>query len=1155
MARFRVVIAPGVAHIIDAANEDEARKKTRAEIAKGAVSPFYDELFFDYETGVDPKDPLLAEEARGIRQKLGRAETESEENRILNQILSKVQNSETPIEQEDIMDNEVGPAGYVRNTKGQLALTPYGLELLGLPVQQRTLQDGSTINLNTIIDENSFNLKTGDLADFSGITGPIVGTIAAFLPQTKILKAFTALFGGRKPLGNTFTAGVAGAAGKGAEEYLDTLEGFQLQDRDEIEDLLKEEFVIGSVGQGVFGEAPAAIYRMFLGKRAPIDNQRIVYQMSRNRSWSDVAKLDEDLGRIATEKEIKKAIKDGKVKKFEYSYNKISGAIPSQETLGRLLPGRLQQFSESVIGNNRDKVNIKALQQELNYLLRGIKKEKEALTSYISESSKKGLDESINKSYQTLRQREQDVTETLQQLLKDIGADVIEAGNYGNIPSRFEFGLAVKNTLSDARRAVTRESGNRYREVDKKFLNLVSQEEITIDKFGNPVVGQLKDELGRSKARISNIAINNIILKHLDVGDNLIKQYKDSSNLWKLQQSGVETPASVVVQLEAVLKEMRKRAQDAIDNNGVGGVNLRQIRNDISKIREITTETIEASQERKLLTDVLSTLDDTKIVNGKTLGNGDSILSEIEKDGGKAIAQALENSGFRILPADQLEIKKAVDDLRDANKLHYERMLPFETIEMDRLISNAKKGSINADRVYKDAILNGSAQDLKNIFRALAEYDDYIKVDKKRRRTLPNGEIDLHHFENKLKAQLKQRLFNDAFQRATNDGLTDINFTEFAREMKRYDRENLGKFEELFRNPATKISTGKDVLNTITQLNLISPRLKPLAVKNLVNNFTKKNAGEGLDASEQGRAFIRGLTELAEASDARLKFEANRAIARLPDVGIEETVNTIFRPGAFANINAVKETVSPEVFNSIQQASMQRLLSKSIDFNGKGKITDIFKHQNLKNSLDSYGDETLEAMFGREITKDLRQFQRQVDALTVGEKGRSGGAGGLVAAGLAATIVFNPLSTLPVLTSLAIARGLFNNRAFVSLMSKTDPGSIAQAIRIFNTTARQFGLRFVDGELVPFATETTDFFNRGIDAGATAIGISNEDIDVGVEESTGIIDNIRQRIIDVTKPINIPPPLPQVDTTQASVDPLSPERIDFAERIAGRPVV
>ena len=184
MPRFRVAIAPGVAHIIDAANEDEARKKTKAEIAKGAVSPFYDELYFDYETGVNVKD---------LRQKLGRAETLSEENKVLDQILNKVQNSKTPIEQEDIMDNEVGPAGYVRNTKGQLALTPYGLELLGQKINTRELQDGTVIPLNTIIDENSFNLKTGDAADLSGIAGPVLTTVAAFMPQTKILKAFTAL--------------------------------------------------------------------------------------------------------------------------------------------------------------------------------------------------------------------------------------------------------------------------------------------------------------------------------------------------------------------------------------------------------------------------------------------------------------------------------------------------------------------------------------------------------------------------------------------------------------------------------------------------------------------------------------------------------------------------------------------------------------------------------------------------------------------------------------------------------------------------------------------------------------------------------------------------------------------------------------------------
>ena len=76
--------------------------------------------------------------------------------------------------------------GYVRNTKGQLALTPYGLELLGQPVQQRRLQDGSVINLNTIIDEKDFNLKTGDLADLTGIAGPVFRNYAAFITNKAV---------------------------------------------------------------------------------------------------------------------------------------------------------------------------------------------------------------------------------------------------------------------------------------------------------------------------------------------------------------------------------------------------------------------------------------------------------------------------------------------------------------------------------------------------------------------------------------------------------------------------------------------------------------------------------------------------------------------------------------------------------------------------------------------------------------------------------------------------------------------------------------------------------------------------------------------------------------------------------------------------------
>ena len=84
----------------------------------------------------------------------------AEEDKVLNDILTRLSKTKSPLEQEDVIDGEVGSSGYIRNTKGQLALTPEGLEILGLPIQQRKLQDGTIVNLNTIIDENSFNLKT-----------------------------------------------------------------------------------------------------------------------------------------------------------------------------------------------------------------------------------------------------------------------------------------------------------------------------------------------------------------------------------------------------------------------------------------------------------------------------------------------------------------------------------------------------------------------------------------------------------------------------------------------------------------------------------------------------------------------------------------------------------------------------------------------------------------------------------------------------------------------------------------------------------------------------------------------------------------------------------------------------------------------------------
>ncbi len=42
MEIFEVEISPGVTETVEAKNADEARKKVKALIAQGALSPFYD---------------------------------------------------------------------------------------------------------------------------------------------------------------------------------------------------------------------------------------------------------------------------------------------------------------------------------------------------------------------------------------------------------------------------------------------------------------------------------------------------------------------------------------------------------------------------------------------------------------------------------------------------------------------------------------------------------------------------------------------------------------------------------------------------------------------------------------------------------------------------------------------------------------------------------------------------------------------------------------------------------------------------------------------------------------------------------------------------------------------------------------------------------
>ena len=224
-------------------------------------------------------------------------------------------------------------------------------------------------------------------------------------------------------------------------------------------------------------------------------------------------------------------------------------------------------------------------------------------------------------------------------------------------------------------------------------------------------------------------------------------------------------------------------------------------------------------------------------------------------------------------------------------------------------------------------------------------------------------------------------------------------------------------------------------------------------------------------------------------------------------------------------------------FAKVREASLGKLLEDAIDYNLKtGNVTDIFKVKNLNTALNKYSDETLEAMFGKEFTKDIKHFADTIDVLTKGEIGRGNFPGALIAAGIAAGIVFAPLAAIPTIAGLQIAKLMLGSPGFIKYASKTDKGSITRAIETLRTAAAQFGYRFIDGELREVQEQTAELIDENV-----------PDIN---------IDNIVGQDQPITAPqVNIS--LPQVSPVRVP-DPLrqsQQDRIEFAEQLFRRPII
>jgi len=954
-----------------------------------------------------------------------------------------------------------------------------------------------------------------------GVAGPVVGSVAGILPQSKLFQAARAFTGGSLFLQRMLGSGIGGAAGKLTEEAADYVQGFQLQDAEDLAALAAYEFTLGAGGELLGGIASGAI-KPFIGAKAPTSDLRYIANATNGYDLIDLRKFDLDLGREATSAEIKKAVSEGKIKVLP---NKYAAALASAEIN---LAAKSQQIGEAVLGNSRNKTNIPYLTDLFDNMTTSIRNRGATLNAYVDDATKDVVSDTITQTQRNLEMATTDAVKATKEAVENLADSYIGASPYLETPGMREYGEQVLDLLGNAKRKVNEVVGKEYDKVDDLFFSVAKYNRLNQPE--NAAAG----------------AIDNVIKHYQREGQNEITMFLAKRGIDRKTFNALDDPTG-----DIKLRNI-KQASDAFDNlneklpefelfGGAGEKKFGKLSRVLETKRKINKyiQQSDDGAERDLFYKLTRLLDDTDLhrLKGENFlknnpQNADSIFTTLELNGKQIIA--LENARgkniYKSMSFDEIgKINNSIRLLRDADKLNADLNLPFDNAIIKRMQNAARgNGAFDPDEVFDKLIHNGSLRQLDDFFKAVDDYDQYL---------IGKNQADLATNLNRVKTQTAQRLFANAFQDSIDPVTDTIDFTAFAKYIQKFESKHPGKINSLFRD-TNGVTAGDTIKQSINQLIKISPKLKAADIDDLVSIFRGQ---DGLQTTVKGRAFITKLEELAKASAEEANFIANRNLSELPNKSPSEIVETIFRPKNSENIIQLRRIMGEEKFAEVREASLGRLLEDAIDLRTKGNapITDIFKVNNLKTALDKYSPETLEAMFGKEFVQDINSFADVINALTKGEVGRGNGPGALIAAGIGAGIIFFPLQSIPTIIGLGITKALLGNPRIVKLLTKTDKGSIRQLFDALRTTSAQFGYRLVNNELIKVDEQISNL------------------VDENVPDLTDVnIENIINQTQSISPPqVNIS--LPQVSSVQTS-SPLGQteqDRIEFAERLFRRPII
>jgi len=656
------------------------------------------------------------------------------------------------------------------------------------------------------------------------------------------------------------------------------------------------------------------------------------------------------------------------------------------------------------------------------------------------------------------------------------------------------FGIADDTAINNLDEIVKRDITDFYSSADQKLANA----QMRMDDAVKGEIDQIMRNLKDGKTIPKNL--DEMIRQRKGVFD------EDVDRLYTMVNDKLR--GQKIIPVSGIIKELNRLTEDSIADIGAtrfaaqvrglgdgkgGGFATAQ---ELSRIRTGLTD---ASRNPALLNDVnVGALGALKASVNKAFTDAEITLGQMSTQG---LETGVARAGDKIIRPDGFkmdlstgEASEALRLLNRTNDFYKDSISRFDNIVVQDIIKQTKSGQMNMKFVFDKIIQEDNPEALDQLFKAirgaptgkalgaetgivdLAEGTRILKSRTIGTRTVEEAleavkDLPANNRTRMMVEKQAREIEAEAAERATIRGT--------GAEQAEAVRQGLSKMyiqEQVKRSLTIDPATGVEVIDPIKLVANI--RQKGTTVDKLLGDDLK-GVNDILTVLERGKANLapdvlqqlqskplgQALKDLQAAEARRAAVDTNVVLRTLQSTADPEVIaQTVFRNPA--SIREAQKFLGNKVTNVngrevptmelVRDAAMGRVLKQigaTVDEAGSIRMTDdfveSFKSGRLGNKLQSvlrsYGDETLNTMFGKGAAEGLNAMaETMVRASNASIAGKGGLAAPNIALGLGvASLIMNPLATLPTAVAFKVMSvALRNPKVLKMMMASRQPNKV-----------------------------------------------------------------------------------------------------------------